>query len=200
MEVKDLVCINTNKNDIENILANISKFSEDENSTIMAIKNYFSNVSNEFEPINKIAFSSDKKWSGIYFKDKGSYIIGASEFVLKDDFEKYKQEIEKYSIDYRVLVLAYSRNNFNKKDLPNNISLLGYILLLDKIRPDANKTLSYFEAQGVDIKIISGDNPVTVSRIAKNVGVKNHEKYIDMLTVNENTDINDIAINYIYIW
>lgn len=196
MEVKDLVCINTNKNDIENILANISKFSEDENSTIMAIKNYFSNVSNEFEPINKIAFSSDKKWSGIYFKDKGSYIIGAPEFVLKDDFEKYKQEIEKYSIDYRVLVLAYSRNNFNKKDLPNNISLLGYILLLDKIRPDANKTLSYFEAQGVDIKIISGDNPVTVSRIAKNVGVKNHEKYIDMSTVNENTDINDIAINY----
>lgn len=196
MEVKDLVCINTNKNDIENILANISKFSEDENSTIMAIKNYFSNVSNEFEPINKIAFSSDKKWSGIYFKDKGSYIIGAPEFVLKDDFEKYKQEIEKYSIDYRVLVLAYSRNNFNKKDLPNNISLLGYILLLDKIRPDANKTLSYFEAQGVDIKIISGDNPVTVSRIAKNVGVKNYEKYIDMSTVNENTDINDIAINY----
>ena len=196
MEVKDLVCINTNKNDIENILANISKFSEDENSTIMAIKNYFSNVSNEFEPINKIAFSSDKKWSGIYFKDKGSYIIGAPEFVLKNDFEKYKQEIEKYSIDYRVLVLAYSRNNFNKKDLPNNISLLGYILLLDKIRPDANKTLSYFEAQGVDIKIISGDNPVTVSRIAKNVGVKNYEKYIDMSTVNENTDINDIAINY----
>ena len=172
MEVKDFVCINTNKNDMQNILANISKFSEDENSTILAIKDYFSNISNEFDPINKIAFSSDKKWSGIYFKNKGSYIIGAPEFVLKRDFERYRKEIEKYSLDYRVLVLAYSKNDFNKKDLPDNVSLLGYILLLDKIRPDANKTLSYFESQGVDIKIISGDNLKTISKIANNVGIE----------------------------
>ena len=73
---------------------------------------------------------------------------------------------------------------------------MAYILLLDKIRPDANKTLSYFESQGVDIKIISGDNPVTVSKIAKNVGVKNYDKYIDMSTVDENANLNDVAINY----
>ena len=196
MEVKDFVCVNTDKNEMNNILANISKFSEDENATIMAIKNYFSNISNEFEVVNKIAFSSDKKWSGISFKDKGSYIIGAPEFVLKDDFDKYRDEIEKYAMDYRVLVLAHSKNDFNKKDLPDGVNLLGYILLLDKIRPDASKTLSYFEAQGVDIKIISGDNPVTVSKIAKNVGVKNYDRYIDMSTISENTDLNDIAINY----
>ena len=196
MEVKDFVCVNTDKNEMNNILANISKFSEDENATIMAIKNYFSNISNEFEVVNKIAFSSDKKWSGISFKDKGSYIIGAPEFVLKDDFDKYRDEIEKYAMDYRVLVLAHSKNDFNKKDLPDGVNLLGYILLLDKIRPDASNTLSYFEAQGVDIKIISGDNPVTVSKIAKNVGVKNYDRYIDMSTISENTDLNDIAINY----
>lgn len=196
MEVKDFVCVNTNKDEMENILANISKFSEDENATIMAIKNYFSNISNEFEVVNKIAFSSDKKWSGISFKDKGSYIIGAPEFVLKDGFDKYRDEIEKYAMDYRVLVLAHSKNDFNKKDLPDGVNLLGYVLLLDKIRPDASKTLSYFEAQGVDIKIISGDNPVTVSKIAKNVGVKNYDRYIDMSTISENTDLNDIAINY----
>ena len=196
MEVKDFICVNTNKDEMENILANISKFSIDENSTIMAIKDYFSNISNEFEPINIISFSSLKKWSGIYFKDKGSYIIGAPEFVLKDDFEKYRKEVEKYSVDYRVLVLAHSKNDFNKKDLPDKVNLLGYILLLDKIRPDANETLSYFEAQGVDIKIISGDNPVTVSKIAKNVGVKNYDRYIDMSTISEDTDLNDIAINY----
>ena len=196
MEVKDFVCVNTDKSDMENILANISKFSEDENSTIMAIKDYFSNISNEFEVVNKVAFSSDKKWSGISFKDKGSYIIGAPEFVLKDDFDKYRDEIEKYTMDYRVLVLAHSKNDFNKKDLPDEVNLLGYILLLDKIRPDASKTLSYFEAQGVDIKIISGDNPVTVSKIAKNVGVKNYDRYIDMSTISEDTDLNDIAINY----
>ena len=196
MEVKNFVCVNTDKSDMENILANMSKFSEDENATIMAIKDYFSNISNEFEVVNKVAFSSDKKWSGIYFKDKGSYIIGAPEFVLKDDFDKYRDEIEKYAMDYRVLVLAHSKNDFNKKDLPDGVNLLGYILLLDKIRPDANKTLSYFEAQGVDIKIISGDNPVTVSKIAKNVGVKNYDRYIDMSTISEDTDLNDIAINY----
>ena len=196
MEVKDFVCVNTDKNEMNNILANISKFSEDENATIMAIKNYFSNISNEFEVVNKIAFSSDKKWSGISFKDKGSYIIGAPEFVLKDDFDKYRDEIEKYAVDYRVLVLAHSKNDFNKKDLPDGVNLLGYILLLDKIRPDASKTLSYFEAQGVDIKIISGDNPVTVSKIAKNVGIKNYDRYIDMSTISEDTDLNDIAINY----
>ena len=196
MEVKDFVCVNTNKDEMENILANISKFSEDENATIMAIKNYFSNISNEFEVVNKIAFSSDKKWSGISFKDKGSYIIGAPEFVLKDGFDKYRDEIEKYAMDYRVLVLAHSKNDFSKKDLPDGVNLLGYVLLLDKIRPDASKTLSYFEAQGVDIKIISGDNPVTVSKIAKNVGVKNYDRYIDMSTISENTDLNDIAINY----
>lgn len=196
MEVKDFVCVNTDKSDMENILANMSKFSEDENATIMAIKDYFSNISNEFEVVHKVAFSSDKKWSGISFKDKGSYIIGAPEFVLKNDFNKYKDEIEKYAMDYRVLVLAHSKNDFNKKDLPDEVNLLGYILLLDKIRPDANKTLSYFEAQGVDIKIISGDNPVTVSKIAKNVGVKNYDRYIDMSTISEDTDLNDIAINY----
>ena len=196
MEVKDFVCVNTDKSDMENILANMSKFSEDENATIMAIKDYFSNISNEFEVVNKVAFSSDKKWSGISFKDKGSYIIGAPEFVLKDDFDKYRDEIEKYAVDYRVLVLAHSKNDFNKKDLPDGVNLLGYILLLDKIRPDASKTLSYFEAQGVDIKIISGDNPVTVSKIAKNVGIKNYDRYIDMSTISEDTDLNDIAINY----
>lgn len=196
MEVKDFISINVNKEEMKNILSNISKFSEDENATIMAIKEYFSNVSNEFEPINKIPFSSDKKWSGIYFKNKGSYIIGAPEFVLKDDFDKYKTDIDKYSMDYRVLVLAHSNNDFNKKDLPDNINLLGYILLLDKIRPDASKTLSYFKKQGVDIKIISGDNPITVSKIAKNVGIENYDKYIDMSTVSEDTDLNDIAINY----
>ena len=196
MEVKNFICVNTDKNNMENILANISKFSEDENSTILAIKNYFSNISEEFRPINKIPFSSDKKWSGICFENKGSYIIGAPEFVLKNDFEKYADDIKKYSEDYRVLVLAHSKYDFNNKDLPSDIVLLGYVFLLDKIRSDANSTLAFFEKQGVDIKIISGDNPITVSQIAKNVGVKNYDKFIDMSTVSDDIDLKDIVLNY----
>lgn len=196
MEVKNFICVNTDKNNMENILANISKFSEDENSTILAIKNYFSNISEEFRPINKIPFSSDKKWSGICFENKGSYIIGAPEFVLKNDFEKYADDIKKYSEDYRVLVLAHSKYDFNNKDLPSDIVLLGYVFLLDKIRSDANSTLAFFEKQGVDIKIISGDNPITVSQIAKNVGIKNYDKFIDMSTVSDDIDLKDIVLNY----
>lgn len=197
MEVKDFVYVNTDKDDMRNILANISKFSEDENSTILAIKNYFSNVKHEFKPMNKIPFSSDKKWSGIYFENQGSYIIGAPEFVLQDNgFDIYRDDIRKYSEDYRVLVLAHSEHDFNNKNLPNDITLLGYVLLLDKIRPDANKTLEFFEKQGVDVKIISGDNPITVSKIAKNVGVKNYDKYIDMSAISDDTDLNDIVLNY----
>lgn len=197
MEVKDFIAVNIEKEKMKNILANLAKFSEDENSTILAIRDYFSVTTNEFKPLNKIAFSSEKKWSGIYFENKGSYIIGAPEFILKDSkFLDYKKDIKKYSEDYRVLVLAHSQNDFNRKDLPNALELLGYVLILDKIRLEAKNTLDYFEAQGVDIKIISGDNPITVSKIAKSVGVKNYDKYIDMSEIDKNTNLDDIVLNY----
>ena len=196
MEVKDYISINNDKKQMKNILANIAKFSEDENSTIDAIKNKFKKPNLEFTPINKVAFSSKSKWSGIYFKKEGSYVIGAPEFVLKNQFEKYKDLINKYTKDYRVIVLAHSKDNFDNNKLPNNLELVGLVLILDKIRKEASDTLKYFYKQGVDIKIISGDNPITVSKIAKQVGVKNYDKYIDMSTIDENSDLKDIASNY----
>ena len=106
MEVKDFVPVNTSQEKMSNILSNIGKFSEDENSTIEAIRDYFRETKNEFKPTQKVAFSSKTKWSGIYFEDEGSYIIGAPEFVLRDKFDKYKNMIEKYAKDYRVIVLS----------------------------------------------------------------------------------------------
>ena len=82
MEVKDIVAINTNNENLTNILANLSKFSTDSNSTISAIREYNCTLINEFKPVNIIPFSSKTKWSGIYFAEKGSYIMGAPEFVL----------------------------------------------------------------------------------------------------------------------
>ena len=169
MEVKDFVPVNTSQEKMSNILSNIGKFSEDENSTIEAIRDYFRETKNEFKPTQKVAFSSKTKWSGIYFEDEGSYIIGAPEFVLRDKFDKYKNMIEKYAKDYRVIVLANSKENFIKNELPDNVELIGFVLILDKIRKEAKNTLEYFERQGVDVKIISGDNPITVSKIAKQV-------------------------------
>ena len=195
MAVKDIVPIKGDKKEIKNILANIAKFSEDKNSTIIAIKNRFRKVSKKFTPINKVAFSSEAKWSGISFETEGSYIIGAPEFVFKDNFEDYKELVDKYSSDYRVLVLAHSNNKLANNKLPKNVKLIGFVLILDKVRKEANETINYFYKQGVDIKIISGDNPSTVSKIAKQVGVKDYNKYIDMSKVKDE-DIEKVASMY----
>ena len=196
MEVKDYISINGNKDEMLNILSNIAKVSEDENSTIQAIKTYFSKINSEFTVTKKIAFSSQTKWSGFYFENIGSYIIGAPEFVLKENFDNYKDIISKYTSDYRVLVLAHSPNDFNGKNIPNNVELIGLVLILDKIRKEAANTLSYFYQQGVDIKIISGDNPITVSKIAKQVGITKYDSYIDMSAINENEPLNEIVSKY----
>ena len=196
MEVKDFIPINDSIDNMNNILANIANFSEDENPTINAIKGYFKEISYEFVPIEKISFSSKTKWSGISFKDVGTYIIGAPEFVLKDKFTNYKYIINKYAEDYRVIALSYSKKNIKEKEIPDDLELIGIILIFDKIRKEAFQTLEYFYRQNVDIKIISGDNPITVSTIAKHTGVKDYEKYIDMSTIDENKDLIDIVNNY----
>ena len=195
MEVRKYIPLNKDKKEMANILANIAKASEDENSTIEAIRNSFTKIEQEFQTIKKVAFSSKEKWSGIQFKEQETYIIGAPEIVLKENYKKYEKEIQEYAKDYRVLVLAHSHEGLEKQKLPQKLELVGYILILDKIRKEAKQTLEYFEKQGVDIKIISGDNPVTVSKIAKQVGVKNFEKYIDMSTVQEEK-IEEIANQY----
>lgn len=197
MEVTNFIPLDENsKESISNILANIGKFSEDENSTIQAIRNYFSKVSISFVPDSKVAFSSEAKWSGIHFKNQGSYIIGAPNFVLKSDFNMYQEIFEKYTKDYRILVLAHSVYDFKDRNLPEDTKPIGIVLLRDKIRKDASKTLHYFYKQGVDIKIISGDNPVTVSQIAKRVRLKNFDKYIDMSTVVNENEIDHLVLKY----
>ena len=195
MEVKDFIPINRTKEEMENILGNIANAQEDENTTIQAIKDYFIKVSNQWEPTQKIPFSSQTKWSGVTFGNQGTYVIGAPEIILKNQWEKYKKIIEEQAQNYRVLVLAYSEKACVNKELPESIEIVGLICLFDKIRKEAKSTLEYFEKQGVAIKIISGDNPITVSKIAKQVGLKNHDKYIDMSNIEEE-QIEEIANKY----
>ena len=195
MEVKDFIPINRTKEEMENILGNIANAQEDENTTIQAIKDYFIKVSNQWEPTQKIPFSSQTKWSGVTFGNQGTYVIGAPEIILKNQWEKYKKIIEEQAQNYRVLVLAYSEKACVNKELPESIEIVGLICLFDKIRKEAKSTLEYFEKQGVAIKIISGDNPITVSKIAKQVGLKNHDKYIDMSNIEEE-QVEEIANKY----
>lgn len=116
--------------------------------------------------------------------------------VLREQFNTYKNTIEKYAKDYRVIVLAHSEEKFIQNKIPEKVELIGYILILDKIRKEAKNTLEYFKKQGVDIKIISGDNPITVSKIAKQVGIKNYGKYIDMSTIKSDKEIKEIVSQY----
>ena len=169
--------------------------SEDSNSIIEAIREKY-NGKIEWVSKEKVAFSSQKKWSGINFEEKGSYIIGAPEFILKEKYSNYKEQIEEYSNDYRVILVVHSEEKFNEKELPNNLEVFGLVLISDKIRKEAKRTLQYFKEQGVCVKIISGDNPITVSKIAKCSGVERADKWIDMTTITTQKQMQDAAKNY----
>ncbi len=195
MEVKDFLAINETKEEMTNILSNIAYASEDENETIEAIREYITKPEKQWKAIEKLAFSSQTKWSGIAFEE-GTYLLGAPEFVLKKDYNKYKETIEKYANDYRVLVVAYTKEKVKEEKLPEEVELIGYVFILDKIRKEAKQTLKYFEEQGVELKIISGDNPITVSKIAKELKIKNYDKYIDMTTLKTKEEVEKAAIKY----
>lgn len=198
MEVKKYFSINEKNETFENVVANIANASEDTNATMIAIKGKFSKITEKWEIKNVIPFSSQTKWSAINFEEKGTYIVGAPEIILKDDIKKFEKEVTNEAKEYRVLTVAYTKETLaNKaKELPKEVQILGFLYLRDKIRKEAKDTLKYFKEQGVDIKIISGDNVLTVSQIAKRVGIENYENYIDCSKLKTEEEIKDAAIKY----
>ena len=188
---------NNDEKAVKTGLSFIVNNTEDSNPTFCAIK--------DFVDKNKIAhkkastvmpFSSEKKWSGAYSESIGSYVMGAAEVILGKNIGTIEKELRQYTEDNRVLILAHSKDNFVGKNLPPNLEMVGFILIKDVIRENAQDTLKYFYDQGVDIKIISGDNPLTVSNIAKRVGVKNYEKCVDARTLKTTEDIQNAVKNY----
>lgn len=167
----------------------------DKNPTFNAIKEKW-NGESLWEVEKTIPFSSAKKWSGAQFRNKGSYIMGAGEFILREKFDEIREETDSFSGDgRRIILIAYSPNPFNEKDLPENITPLALIAITDKIRTEAPSTLRFFKEQGVEIKVISGDNPKTVSAVAKKAGVDNADRYIDASAApNIAEKINDYTI------
>ena len=193
MQVEDIVAYKENsKESVAQGLAIIVNNTNDTNPTYFAVKNFVDDNNNikEEKASQIIPFSSEKKWSGAYIDGLGSYIMGAAEFVLGKGVDFIKENLEQYAKKYRVLVLAHSENKFSdNKTLPEDLKLIGFVLINDVIRENAKKTLKYFYDQGVDIKIISGDNVLTVSNIAKRVGLKNYEKCIDAKMLKTKDDI-----------
>ena len=173
---------------ISEIIGNINYNLGDNNPTAVALLDKYGK-SDTFEIVDKMPFSSAKKYSGIALKDK-AYVVGAAEFILKKD-DKFLKKVEEYTNEYRVILLAEALN----KQL-DNVRPLALLLLQDKIRSDANETLQYFREQGVTLKIISGDNPHTVYGIACRAGFKENAKIIDATTLVTDQDILDAAWEY----
>lgn len=169
---------------IQQILAAYMQFSEDSNQTATAIRKFTNKTTHDFSAENIIPFSSDRKWGSMEIVNLGTIILGAPEII----FDKSpKQAEEAQSRGSRVLVLAFSDSKINNRKikLPAKISKLAVLEIADPIRDGARETLEYLRSQKVDLKIISGDNPITVSNIAHKAGFKNYDSYIDCSTISD---------------
>lgn len=178
--------------EINDFLATYMNFSEDNNPTAQAIRKYFSKNKTTLEATNIIPFSSDRKWGSMEIEGIGTLFLGAPEMIFG---ETLKQANEALSRGSRVLALAFSKEKIDNKNIkiPAKISKLALIEITDPIREGAHKTLEYLRSQKIDLKIISGDNPITVSNIAKKAGFDNFESYIDCSKVKE-SELKKIAV------
>jgi len=182
MSVKDIVLLGKKtEKDVDKIVASMVASFHDANQTALALKAYFGKPC--YTADKSIPFSSERKFMGCKFRSQGAYKLGAYEFVMEKPTELIKKTSENYaSQGFRVLLLAECDDKFSK----SNCEPIALILLQDNIRKDAPKTIEWFKQNNVDIKIISGDNPVTVSEVARRVGVENYDKYISLHGLSNN--------------
>lgn len=168
---------------------------DDTNSTFKAMKEHFDGKTT-YEKSCNISFSSERKWSSISFKKEGSIIVGAPEKLFaKSDDEMPEKIVELQKNGKRVLGVAYSKEEISEDRL-SNLEVVAIITLEDPLRKNAKKMLGYFKNQGIDVKIISGDNPLTVSNIAKRAGLKDYESYIDLSTISTDAEIVNLVDRY----
>ena len=168
----------------------------DANPTSTAISEFCSQPPS-WDPIISVPFSSARKWSGVSFAEHGTYVLGAGEFVLGSRFSEIRSQVEKASQKgQRVLVLAHSEKPICDQTLPEDIAPKALFMISDRIRKSANNTLQYFADQGVDLKVISGDNAITVSKIAQKAGLKNADQWVDATTLKSENDVREAAAKY----
>ena len=179
---------------------------EADNDTMKALKKFAEERAAKGAKFEKnsvqqiIGFSSKHKYSGVQFKDK-TFLIGAPEFVLKDDLKKYEKTIQKFTKQgYRVLIFGEVTKQEDIELLASGerdispIKPINIVLLMNEIRESAKRTFNYFAEQGVEVKVISGDNAETVSIVAEKAGIKNAKKFIDLSSLSEGCDFEKIVL------
>ena len=186
MKVFNCVQLTSTDQTIKRIMGSMLSALGDNNQTSQALINYFG-FNKEMTPVVTIPFSSSRKLSAVTFDSYGTYVMGAPEFVMPNMSDsKLKSMIEQYAKDgYRTLLLAHSKTSIQKDTIPEEKEPIALIILEDHIREDAAKTIAWFKDNGVKVKIISGDNPLTVSEIAKRVGVEGTDAFISLDGLNE---------------
>lgn len=165
-----------------------------DNITMASLKEYFTKASGK-KVLSKTGFSSATKYSSVTFED-GAYVLGAPEFVLKEKYDDYAEEITEYaSTGSRVLAFGIYDGEVDGKPLTHGILPFGFVLLANPIREAAKETFEYFAEQGVEVKVISGDNPVTVSNVAKQAGIKNADRYVDASEFEDEQSMRKALLN-----
>lgn len=182
--------------EISQLLADFVAAQEKDNATMEALKAHFSNGSG-MRAREVYSFSSETKYSGAVMNDGKSYVIGAPEFVLRGQFAQYQEQIAIYSSKgYRVLVFAQYEGTLDRKPLTEPVLPLCFVMLANPIRKGAKETFTYFAENDVDIKVISGDNPLTVSVIAAEAGIAGAERFVDASTLKEKEDYDRAVEEY----
>ena len=183
------------REDIYGEMSDFAKAQKADNATMEAIKAYFTKpTGRKAETVS--GFSSEFKYSGVSYKGE-SYVLGAPEFLLGKDYKKIESECEKHSRKgYRVLLVASYDGKVDGKKLDKKVTPLGLITLMNPVRENAPETFKYFADQGVEIKVISGDNPLTVSEVAKKAEIANAGKYIDATRLKTDKEIAEAMDKY----
>ena len=176
----------------ENLSSYLAYF-DDENATSRALKNHLT-CEKQWDIEELGAFSSKNKYSFIKLKNGGTYFFGAYEFLgFSSEMDEYYENLKKEG--YRILSLAYTEDSTN---IPTNMKLVGHVVLSDEIKENTKETFKYFESQGVEVKIISGDNHIAVYGVAKKAGFKEDAKAIDMTKVTEEDSEKTVLENDIF--
>ncbi|CYV08364.1 cation-translocating P-type ATPase [Streptococcus suis] len=186
MTVENLLPLNNHYSldTIQQILATYIQTSEDTNSTAQAIRKEYGDLEHHYKASHIIPFSSDRKWGAMTIENIGHIFLGAPEMLLTQNPPSVSEAQARGS---RVLILALSQQSLpsSQNQLPENIEPLALLEIADPIREDAAETLAYLRSQEVTLKIISGDNPVTVSHIAREAGFADYDSYIDCSKVDD---------------
>ncbi len=188
LEVVQVIPVNgSEESRVTQVMNHLAFAFDDINNTQEALMEYFTRKEN-WRVQQKIPFSSDRKYRAIRYSSEGCFVLGAPEFLIEDDPELTRQ-VDRFSEEgLRVLLLGACDDIFPEDGRIAGVRPMGLIVISDCIRPEAMDTFRYFREQNVDIKVISGDNPVTVSQIAVKAGLEGGERYVDASTLPEDPE------------